>query len=75
MEALTTAFKLKTAGFMASHFRSRSILNAIFVLFFALVVMPLIVDGSEAESALLAIIPSAVATMILWFTFVNKYVN
>ncbi|QNI76087.1 hypothetical protein SynMVIR181_01106 [Synechococcus sp. MVIR-18-1] len=44
-------------------------------MFFALVVMPLIVDGSEAESALLAIIPSAVATMILWFTFVNKYVN
>jgi hypothetical protein len=24
---------------------------------------------------LLAIIPSAVATMILWFTFINKYVN
>ena len=75
MEGLATAFKLKTAGFMASHFRSRSILNAIFVSFFALVVMPLIVNGSEAESALLAIIPSAVATMILWFTFINKYVN
>ncbi|ABI47651.1 hypothetical protein sync_2305 [Synechococcus sp. CC9311] len=75
METLANAFKLKTAGFMASHFRSRAILNAIFISFFALVVFPLISNGSEPESALLALIPSALAIMILWFTFINQYVD
>ena len=75
METLANAFKLKTADFMASNFRSRAILNAIFISFFALVVFPLISNESEPESALLALIPSALATMIVWFTFINKFVD
>ena len=74
METFANAFKLKTAGFMASHFRSRAILNALFISFFALAIIPLIENGSDPESALLALIPAALATMILWFTFINKYI-
>ena len=75
METFANAFKLKTAGFMASHFRSRAILNALFISFFALVIIPLIENQSDPESALLALIPAALATMILWFTFINKYID
>ena len=60
---------------MTSSLSSRIILNAIFISFFAFVAFPLIVNGSEAESAFLAIIPSALTIMIAWFTFTNKYVN
>ena len=75
MEELTNAFRTKTAVFMASSFRSRIILNALFMTFFAFVVFPLITNKSEPLSAMLAIIPSAIAALILWFTLINKYVN
>ena len=75
MEELANAFRTKTAVFMASPFRSRIILNALFMTFFAFVVFPLITNGSEPQSAMLAIIPSAIAALIVWFTLINKYVN
>ena len=75
MEDLTNDFKTKTAVFMASPFRSRIILNAIFMTFFSFVVFPLITNESEPRSAMLAIIPSATASLTLWFTLINKYVD
>ena len=56
-------------------FSLKIILNALFMTFFAFVVFPLITNGSEPHSAMLAIIPSAIAALILWFTLINKYVN
>ena len=75
METVANGFKLKTAGFMASYFCSRTILNALFISLFTFVIIPLITNGSEPESCLLAIIPSLLATMILWFRFKHKYAN
>ena len=75
MEDTTIAFKTKTAVFMASPFRSRIILNSLFMTFFSFVVFPLITNESEPQCAMLAIIPSAIATLTLWFTFINKYVD
>ena len=75
METVANAFKLKTAGFMASYFCSRTILNALFITLITFVIVPLMTKGSEPESCLLAIIPSLLATMILWFRFTYKYAN
>ena len=75
MEVLANSFKMKTAVFMASHFRSKTILNAIFLSFLTLVAFPTIISGSEPQSALLAIVPSTLVIMILWFAFTNKYIN
>ena len=75
METLANAFKLKTARFMASYFCSRTILNALFITLITFVIVPLMTKGSEPESCLLAIIPSLLATMILWFRFTYKYAN
>ena len=75
MEVLANSFKMKTAVFMAAHFRSKTILNAIFLSFLTLVAFPTIIRGSEPQSVLLAIVPSTLVIMILWFAFTNKYIN
>ena len=75
MEAVANALKLKTAGFMASYFCSRSILNALFILLITFVIIPSITAGSEPESCLLAVIPSLLVIIVFWLRFTHKYAN
>lgn len=75
MEAVANAFKLKTAGFMASYFCSRSILNALFISLITFVIIPSITAGSEPESCLLAVIPSLLVIIVFWLRFTHKYAN